>query len=503
MTIRLPPSVDPCPLFQVNDLPQDVRFSKLPFVQGKPYFRFYAGTPLTTKRGINIGSLCVMDVEPRKGFSQEHHQVLGWLAGLVMNNLERSREAIEGRRSKLMSSALNVFVGGRSRMKPLSEGDTEGEHTMSEAHPQDRIPLESGGLTRTAERKLNGLIKSDELFDSVQTEEHHDVEGRLEDYRTAKKDRATTSSNPSSDEEDFGGNRQEEAISRSHRFTFGRAANILRECFEMAAGDGVFFLEAGTGLTHSTSSGLATGTSDEACDGNDGKDEQDDLLKSTTHQIGTNTTFDPLTSAFAKHSKNPAPVLASSTKHEPFLRGKYPAGRAALGDIDQDILHGLFKRHPQGKIWVMENGAVASSSEDDSRGNDIHATSPSHRKRSHHRRGSILTNLLPEARQILFVPLWDAEASRWASGCFMWSTSETRIFSTALDLGFLSAFGKTIMVECSRLDALLADKQKADFIGSISHELRSPLHGVLAGAEFLTETATSAFQKSLIDTVEA
>ena len=33
------------------------------------------------------------------------------------------------------------------------------------------------------------------------------------------------------------------------------------------------------------------------------------------------------------------------------------------------------------------------------------------------------------------------------------------------------------MAEVSRLASITADRQKADFIGSISHELRSPLHG--------------------------
>ena len=162
-----------------------------------------------------------------------------------MNYLKTNRTAIEGRRSKLMSSALNVFVDGRSRTKALSEGDTEAEPIMSEAPPQDRTSPEGGSPTRTAGRKLKGLIKSGELSGPIQTEDPHDVEGHLEDSCTTKRDQATTSSDPSSDEEDFGGIRQEEAVSRSHRFTSGRAANIF-------GGKWWYFLEAGTGLTLAT-----------------------------------------------------------------------------------------------------------------------------------------------------------------------------------------------------------------------------------------------------------
>lgn len=57
------------------------------------------------------------------------------------------------------------------------------------------------------------------------------------------------------------------------------------------------------------------------------------------------------------------------------------------------------------------------------------------------------------------------------------------------------------MLTVSRLASIAADRQKGDFIGSISHELRSPLHGILASAEFLSETESDAFQSSLVDTI--
>ena len=46
-----------------------------------------------------------------------------------------------------------------------------------------------------------------------------------------------------------------------------------------------------------------------------------------------------------------------------------------------------------------------------------------------------------------------------------------------------------------------ADRAKSDFISSISHELRSPLHGVLGTVELLQETATTFTQRGLVETV--
>ncbi|THX52868.1 hypothetical protein D6D06_06443 [Aureobasidium pullulans] len=50
---------------------------------------------------------------------------------------------------------------------------------------------------------------------------------------------------------------------------------------------------------------------------------------------------------------------------------------------------------------------------------------------------------------------------------------------------------------------VLSDHQKGDFIGSVSHELRSPVHGILASCELIQETEMTPFQKSLIDTTES
>jgi signal transduction histidine kinase len=505
MTIQLPPSSDPYPIFEVRNLALDLRFSNLSFVQGGPQLRFYAGTPLTTKRGINIGSLCVMDVEPREGLSPHEARTLGWLAGLAIAHLETTREAMEGKRAKLMSHAWDVFVDGKSMMGNSSRDASRAESVQRDqssgaetsSNRPTRIPAFDG--------KSGGVINSHASSAVPPSRTSADFEEGSEDRHASTKDRTTTSSDPSSeDEEGFGGRGQREAGSESHGFTFSRAANVLRECFEIEDGDGVFFLGAGTGLAHSTGSGVAMGAHQETQDGTGTKNDHGDTPSSPTYGVGTNTSFDPLISAFAKQTKKPAPVLASSTRDEPFLRGQHPRGRAALGEVDQDILGELCKRYPQGKIWSLENGAVASSSEDDQAEKLASSTSSHRRNRSYHRRGeaSIMTKLFPGVRQILFVPLWDAAVSRWASGGFIWSISETRVFSKT-DLGFLNVFGKTIMAECSRLDTRLADKQKADFIGSISHELRSPLHGILAGAEFLGETASTAFQKSLIETIEA
>lgn len=80
-------------LFMVNDASQDARFAESPLVQNNLQVRFYAGMPLATADGHNIGALCVMDREPRQ-LSAEQLTALAALSRIVQSQLELRRAAL-------------------------------------------------------------------------------------------------------------------------------------------------------------------------------------------------------------------------------------------------------------------------------------------------------------------------------------------------------------------------------------------------------------------------
>ncbi len=79
----------------VEDAARDPRFADTPLVDRAPYIRFYAGAPLVTPQGVRVGSLCVLDVVPNSGFTEQDRGILADLASTAVDLLEARARQIE------------------------------------------------------------------------------------------------------------------------------------------------------------------------------------------------------------------------------------------------------------------------------------------------------------------------------------------------------------------------------------------------------------------------
>ena len=71
----------------IEDACADPRFANTPLVIGPPFVRSYAGIPLRTPEGYNVGALCAMDTRPR-AFSPADIAILSNFANIVCDELE-------------------------------------------------------------------------------------------------------------------------------------------------------------------------------------------------------------------------------------------------------------------------------------------------------------------------------------------------------------------------------------------------------------------------------
>jgi GAF domain-containing protein len=97
-------------IYVVEDATADPRTLANPLVAGALGLRFYAGQPLVTAEGFRLGTLCIIDRQPRE-LSVEEAVTLRTLAATVMDSLELRLAAIrvvrleEERRHAIEASA--------------------------------------------------------------------------------------------------------------------------------------------------------------------------------------------------------------------------------------------------------------------------------------------------------------------------------------------------------------------------------------------------------------
>lgn len=149
-------------LMIVPDATRDPRFVDNALVTDEPHIRFYAGEPLVSPEGVPLGSLCVIDREPRDGLTDLQAQGLAVLAAQVMNLLEARRRLIAKERDdailaesvekfRILADTMPQMVWSTLpdgyhdyynkrwyRFTGMAEGSTDGEAWNGMFHPDDQ-----------------------------------------------------------------------------------------------------------------------------------------------------------------------------------------------------------------------------------------------------------------------------------------------------------------------------------------------------------------------------
>ncbi|KAL7775253.1 hypothetical protein CFE70_006171 [Pyrenophora teres f. teres 0-1] len=484
------------PSLVVNDLSKDKRFANFPFVKGAPFSRFYAGVPIRSPSGHSIGTYCVLDEKPRDGLTPHQLAFLKSMAGTVMRHLERTRAAEDHRRAKIMVKSLGSFAEGKSGLENWAHdpwdvdqlhvpGIPEGiaPHRQRPAANSDaslhspQFPIlnrySHAGLNPTD--TVNGTLPSDMAGPPMYTPPVSGPSSTVASSAAApmagqgddgtRPDMTTTTS--SSSTKGFAKAGEKHRVAPELRAHFTRAANMIVDSTEA---EGVAFFDAKV----STFGGLV----------------DDD--------------FDP---DQLPEPDKPCDILgAALCKTDRDIKPLPNTGEC----ISESVLRHLLRLYPHGQIFHLDDDPTSPSINSPSTGcEDVESSDgfPFVTPRKAESTRSLddeayLRRVFPTARSLILYPLWDPHRERWFATAVIWSSEPKRIFTTEQELSYLAAFSNFVMAEVARLDTKLADAAKADFISSISHELRSPLHGILGMTDLLKDSALDNQQTSHLATIE-
>lgn len=157
-------------LMVVENTHEDPRFTDNPLVTEDPQVKFYAGMPLQTRDGHNLGTLCVLDSKER---SLDDFQKLSLkiLAEQVVKQLEL-RKTVQDLNLALEEKNRYYDELLKEKEKALLEAKKKGEFLAQMSH-EIRVPLHGIiGITQILAETALDPVQQDHLHTLRQTEEH-------------------------------------------------------------------------------------------------------------------------------------------------------------------------------------------------------------------------------------------------------------------------------------------------------------------------------------------
>ncbi|KAL4747279.1 hypothetical protein BDW72DRAFT_183120 [Aspergillus terricola var. indicus] len=453
--------------------------------------RFYAGVPIISPRGQVIGSYGVLDSQPRpSGVDESTMNFMKDMATTIMRYLDTMHLEHENTQARKMITGLGSFVEGKSTLRD----------SWLESNEQD------AARGRLGDETVEGLL--DKRQQDLQ--EARDNTRRQLPYRPARND----SSGADDDEPDArpGKHKRQNSFSQKGDIfrsepsgenlpddegsqgvlqeIFSRAANLIRESIAV---EGVVFFDARV----------------ESFGGLVGYEYRED--REARSESETTASSEESPDPGLEEGATICRILGSSTSFFSTINADSRSGSKATRDNDfalhEFLLKAMMNRYPRGKIFNYNNEGSLSDESGSNRSIDtsksVSTKDSRRRKRSHKQDANDLHRVLHGPRSIIFLPLWDSHKSRWLSGLLVWTNTPQRIFTAETELVYLRAFANSIMAAVHKLDIEMADKAKTNLVSNISHELRSPLHGILGTADLLSDTALNALQYGMVHTLEA
>lgn len=403
------------------------------------------------------------------------------LRSIKMNSVRRIHVLTGNKRSRGMAALVNGKASLDTNSNPVSPLD----HSSSHCGKTSSVN-QSGLTTRTESLQQSELSRNGQSVKSG--------ESTLEWDYSSSEDTAFRNTIPGASMEEDGSQGDEQL--------FSRAANILREALDVSY---TVFFDARVGNSTPIDEVVATATpiQDEIiARENKSSDWMDNsaittaepLLKHsrlpTAEQQWGDATATAATSANRQASiSKHANILAFSTETSPFsIPNQSSEGSPMFHAPEQRLLRRLLRRYPTGKLWTFNEYGDESSEEEQDEGSLGSSSASSLGVKSipsREKEVRFLMACFPKATQVLYAPLYEAASASHIAACFAVSVKPEAVFTTQTESAYMRAFMNSISVAYGLATSKASNKQKGAFISSISHELRSPLHGITAAVGML------------------
>lgn len=496
--------------FVIPDFTLESEYKAKPYVTAFPFMRFYTGVPIRSDAGHVIGTYSVMDNKPRKGIDEQDLLVLTEIASSIMRHLELLKTQTSHDSALSLLRSLKSFVKGsntsagtadtrsgvQKQSLPMETGNPVGPESRStdQAPPDTARHESSNASTGNESYAPNGASASQnrsvefaspfakpiqpESSTGVKTSPDNMVNGASV---TSAKQRSVQGSEAS-------------AASSWYGALLERASSSIRAAMQM---DEVIFVDAPSSTSSFPERNIASKTN-------------------------APTSANKSTRFTTRNQEQVADLPQRGHCRIPRSNGSHPSSHIPLGDaahltpneqhrISEDLHNSLLSQFPGGCFFNFpsketEDDPTVPPSADHTDAPSTDRTSsayvPGGGEQNHQKHLESAAHLaFPLAKSMMFLPLFSLENRDCPFSIIAWSSEKRRIIQQE-DFSYLGLFGVAIEAEFARILSAIQNRAKSDFISSISHELRSPLHGILGNVELLLDSDVGQEQRQMAEMIE-
>jgi hypothetical protein len=450
-------------VFSIPDLRHDPRTSKLSVVSKSTHFSFFAGVPLTSKNGHNVGAICVVNGTGRPPLSASEADFLTDTAQRCIDLFELARERGFHNRWTGMQGELDNFLTSRSLHAQLLE------------EPQTSIGRRSSTMKkdveRTAELKAGHVDAITVVEEPLSGLSDSPVEGResrrLADAEAERDDRI--------DKHDNVKNAQSPTAERGKDDERGLPTG--KTAYRVLFIDGLIGFHGDVQPVAEPEQELERELARPPVSNDISAQENFSSIKTRNdipedefnpHDPDPPGTYSRIyTSAEYKkgiYVERPTEVLGISGSDHVLKLVRISTSTVGLPEIDEGFLQRLMDRHPKGAVWYLSKSGLMQVKDETL----VEVDLP--------KEASRLTSAFKQVRQLMFKPLTDSTSLKRLGACFVWRMKSVPLFTDAVDLELLNAFLHVVESEIARYDAASVSKQQETFVSSVSHELSLSLH---------------------------
>lgn len=429
-----------------------------------------------------------------------------------MTHLEMIRAKAQNGRATMMTAGISAFVEGSSSLTSGNEttGGVERQHAV---RAYQKLGVKRSAIEAPSARRNNNLPDGrstptrraqpespDPIADASRTPLSYapgEPVASASDRRFNPNDHENGSPARKNSQ-----TMREQGVATEIRRTFQRAAQLVCEALDV---DGTMFFDASV-ASYTERINRRTDSASSESNGSAADSSKQDAEAPRTELAADRVTQD-----------KSCDILGSSVTSSGHDTAQL-VGSDASKRMSQKFLQRLLNRWPMGRIWSFDregrpssdDGSTAGSQRSTSKRSENResdkdaskATAGTTRKRARMDYGKEIQRLFPGVRSLAVVGMFDHVKNRWSAACAIWVYSPLRTLSTDSEVSFLNAFCDVVLAQVQKVEAELSDKAKIDFISSISHELRSPLHGILGSVECLQEQPLDLDSQALVTNID-